>query len=83
MKNSPRHDFLNLVLTLFAALTCGFLLLLRGKRLDPRDIAADRAHSSGVRELPGCSLKAQVELLFLEIEELLLKLILGHHLEIG
>ena len=48
---------------------------LAADRLDPRDVAADTAHPRGVFELPGGALKAQVELLLLEVQELLLELI--------
>lgn len=66
-------------MTLFLA----FCLLLRSERFDSRDVAAHDPHPGGIFELPRGALKAQIELLFLEIQKLLLKLILGHHLEIG
>jgi len=48
---------------------------LRLHRLDTGDVAAHRAHASGVLELPRRPLEAQVELLLLEAGQLLAQLV--------
>jgi hypothetical protein len=49
--------------------------LLRSDRLDPGNVAAHLADARGLLQLPGRPLEAQVELLFLEIEELIGQLV--------
>src|SRR5437764_14879646 len=52
------------------------------KRLDARDRAAHLAHAARLLELVGRRLKAQVELLALQLSQLLLQLVVGLDLEI-
>ncbi|VTZ22941.1 hypothetical protein MPC4_260026 [Methylocella tundrae] len=56
---------------------------LRSDRLEAGDVAANDPHARGVFELSGGALEAEIELLFLEVQNLLLELIAGHDLEIG
>src|SRR5215203_3247856 len=49
--------------------------LLAAQRLHTRDVPADLSHAPGVLELTRGALKAQVELLLLQIEQLVLKLV--------
>src|SRR5215472_4050507 len=52
--------------------------LLGRDRLDAGDVATDLTHPRGILELSGRTLKAQIELLFLELEHLVIELIDGH-----
>src|SRR5215212_10930895 len=52
------------------------------QRLDARDGAAHLADTAGLLELVGRRLEAQVELLALELDQLLLQLVVGLDLEI-
>src|SRR6476661_9760200 len=52
--------------------------LLCRDRFHPRDIAPDDAHARGILELSRGTLKAQIELLFLELEDFVIKLIERH-----
>ena len=52
--------------------------LLGGDGHDAGDITAHDAHTRGVLQLPARLLKAQIELLLLELERLVVELILGH-----
>src|SRR5438128_2280769 len=56
---------------------CG-LALLPGDGLDTRDVAPHFAHARGIFELTGRPLEAQVELLLLELERLVVELVDGH-----
>src|ERR671913_330620 len=56
--------------------------LLPLQRAHPRDVLADLAHPRGVLELAGRSLEAQIELLLLQRQELVLKLVRRHGLEV-
>src|SRR6185437_4825082 len=57
--------------------------LLRSDRLHPRDVAPDNAHARGVLQLPRGPLKAQIELLFLELEHFIIQLIERHRSYVG
>src|ERR1700683_3641287 len=57
--------------------------LLRGDGHDASDIAAYDAPPRAVLQLPACLLKAQVELLLLELERLVVELILSHDANVG
>src|SRR3712207_2992347 len=57
------------------------LLPLQGAHA--RDVLADLAHPRCVLELPGCPLEAQVELLLLQVDELVLELVRRHGPEVG
>src|SRR5258708_505911 len=61
------------------ALGAGALIL---QRLDPGNRAANDAHTARLLELIGGRLKAQVELLTLQVAKLLLQLVVGLWLEI-
>jgi hypothetical protein len=52
--------------------------LLHRNGLDSRDVAAHLPHPRRVLELAGRPLKAQVELLLLELEDLVVELVDGH-----
>src|SRR6476469_176799 len=52
--------------------------LLRRDRLDTRDVAPDLPDPRGVLELPRRALKAQVEALLLEFQDLVVELVDGH-----
>src|SRR5919112_6183438 len=65
--------------TLRRSVGAGALVL---KRLDARDGAAHLAHSARLLELVGRRLEAQVELLALQVDQLLLQLVVGLDLEI-
>src|SRR5215211_5618507 len=56
--------------------------LLPRQRADAGDVLADLAHARGVLELSGRALEAQVELLLLQRQELILELVRRHCLEI-
>src|SRR5919112_328641 len=56
--------------------------LLTAQRLHAGDVPTDLAHAAGVFELTRGALKAQVELLLLEVEQLVLQLVRGHRLEV-
>src|SRR5688572_29083153 len=56
--------------------------LLRGDGLDPRDVAAHLAHARRVLELARGALEAQVELLFLQLQDLVVELVDGHRPQI-
>src|SRR5262249_8995407 len=51
--------------------------------LQARDVAAHLAHARGVFELTGGALEAQVELLLLQLQHLVVDLVDGHDLDIG
>src|SRR5580704_7038994 len=57
--------------------------LLRSDGHDARDITSHNAHPRGVLQLPARLLKAQVELLLLELERLVVELILSHDANVG
>src|ERR1700727_3470398 len=57
--------------------------LLRGYGHDAGDITAHDAHPRSVLQLPARLLKAQVELLLLELERLVVELILSHDANVG
>src|SRR3954451_16968362 len=61
------------------SLRCGGLL--PRQRAHAGDVLADLAHARGVLELSGGALEAQVELLFLQRQELVLELVRRHRLE--
>src|SRR5689334_4286308 len=61
------------------SLRLGALVL---QRLDASDAAANFAHAARLLELVGRGLKAQVELLALQVGQLLLQLVVGLDLEI-
>src|ERR1700730_13893648 len=82
LKNSPWHDFSYLFSASFLFQFGAFVPLLRRKRFYPCDIAAHRTHPRRIFELTCCPLKAQVELLLPKVQELLLKLIVGHNLKV-
>src|SRR5512144_1070797 len=52
--------------------------LLRRDRLDTRDVAPDLPDPRGVLELPRRALKAQIEALLLEFQDLVVELVDGH-----
>src|SRR5690348_9017771 len=56
--------------------------LRASQRLHPRDVTAHHAHARGILELPRRPLKAQVELLLLELQKLVLQRIGPHALQI-
>src|SRR5260370_27591489 len=56
--------------------------LLGGNRLDASDVATNLPHARGVLQLTGRPLKAQVESLLLELENLVVELVDGHGAEI-
>jgi hypothetical protein len=56
--------------------------LLPTHRLDAGDVAADLAHARGVLELARRPLEAQVELLLLQLDELVVELVVGHAAQI-
>src|SRR3954447_9406199 len=51
--------------------------------LHPRDVAPDDAHPRGVLELAGRPLEAQIELLLLQLQKLVLERIRAHALQIA
>src|SRR5882672_1858042 len=51
---------------------------LRGDGLETRDVAADDPHARGILKLTGGALEAQVELLLLELEHLVVDLVERH-----
>src|SRR5918997_3361345 len=53
------------------------------QRADAGDVATDLAHAAGVLELSRGPLEAQVELLLLEVQELVGKLVRAHRLDVG
>src|SRR5258707_12110905 len=57
--------------------------LLGGDGHDAGDITTHDAHPRGVLQLPACLLKAQIELLLLELERLVVELIFGHDANVG
>src|SRR6202161_10288 len=57
--------------------------LLRSDGHDASDVAAYDAHPRSVLQLPARLLKAQVELLLLELERLVIELILSHDANVG
>src|SRR5690349_10552757 len=57
--------------------------LLRGNGLETRDVAANLARARGVLELARGPLEAQVEALFLELEDFVVHLIERHRSDIG
>src|SRR6185312_1788107 len=57
--------------------------LLRRNRLHTRDVAADDPHASRVLELTGGPLKAQIELLLLQLEYLVIELVDRHRSYVG
>src|ERR1700734_4345001 len=57
--------------------------LLRGDGHDAGDITAHDTHPRSVLQLPARLLKAQVELLLLKLERLVIELILGHDANVG
>src|SRR5690348_8922577 len=61
----------------------GASTLLRGDRLHARDVAPDGAHARSILQLPGGALKAQVELLLLQLDHFVIKLIECHCSGIG
>jgi hypothetical protein len=56
---------------------------LRRERFDPRYIAPNHPNPRGVLKLACRPLKAQIELLFLEVQDFLFKLIFGKDPKIG
>src|SRR4051812_18437991 len=56
--------------------------LLPRQRAHAGDVLADLAHARGVLELSGRALEAQVELLLLQRQELVLELVRRHRLEV-
>src|SRR5271170_2476879 len=52
-------------------------------RLQSRDVAPHLAHARGVFQLPAGALEAQVEVLFLELEHLVVDLVERHRSDIG
>src|SRR5918999_2358767 len=59
------------------------LALLPRDGLDAGDIAPDHAHPRGILELTRGALKAQVELLLLQLQHLVVELIDGHRSGVG
>src|SRR6185437_12468215 len=57
--------------------------LLRPNRFQTRDIATDDANAGRILELPDRALKAQIELLLLELENLIVDLIDRHGFDVG
>src|SRR5919106_1073889 len=51
--------------------------------LDPRDVASYLAHPRRVLQLPGRPLKAQIELLLLQLQQLIAQLVLGLGAQVG
>src|SRR5918995_625844 len=76
------HHALQRTLRHLILLFLGGALLLRDG-LDAGDVAPHFAHAHGVLELSGRALEAQIELLLLELEDLVLELVEGHGPGIG
>src|SRR5260364_298828 len=57
--------------------------LLRGDGLDTGDVAARLTQASGVLQLPGGALEAQVEALLLQIDDRIVHLVRAHRANVG
>src|SRR5688500_11065388 len=68
---------------IFVSLTLGRSELLLLQRAHARDVLADHTHPRRILQLAGGALEAQIELLLLERQQLVLQLIRRHGLEIG
>src|SRR5215208_3695701 len=67
---------------IFYPLSLRLSRFLAAQRLHAGDVPTDFAHATGILELTRGTLEAQIELLLLQSEQLVLELVPGHRLEV-